>query len=305
VFGTSIAAAVAIIPFMVLNYNGVLYSYYVGGELRRPGRTYLYASAISIGVLVVLWIGVWALLRARMGLSFMQAQANLGVVNPTAYAKITSLGSVSGGLGYGLVLSTDPVTKILFATAVPLAEIAVNLAFLTVTTRVLFAQAFDRLLPVGVAKVGDKNHAPNVAIGIVLVIGSAFCLLTSLVNLGSIVALQSLFFALILLAGGIAALFLPLRRPELIELPGASEEARRAFLRKVAWVGGATTVLALFTVYELAAHSSVYGKFSWESILTLVIVLGAGPVIFLIARSIRRQRNALDLSLAMHELPPE
>jgi len=62
VFGTSIASAVAIIPFMVLNYNGVLYSYYVGGELRRPGRTYLYASAISIGVLVVLWIGVWALL---------------------------------------------------------------------------------------------------------------------------------------------------------------------------------------------------------------------------------------------------
>ena len=83
VFGTSIAAAVAIIPFMVLNYNGVLYSYYVGGELRRPGRTYLYASAISIGVLVVLWVGVWALLRARVGLHFMQAQANLGVINPT------------------------------------------------------------------------------------------------------------------------------------------------------------------------------------------------------------------------------
>ena len=75
---------------MVLNYNGVLYSYYVGGELRRPGRTYLYASAISIGVLVVLWVGVWALLRRTAGLHFMQAQANLGVDNPTAYAKITT-----------------------------------------------------------------------------------------------------------------------------------------------------------------------------------------------------------------------
>ena len=305
VFGTSIASAIAIIPFMVLNYNGVLYSYYVGGELRRPGRTYLYASTISIIVLVVLWVGVWALLRARAGLTFMQAQANLGVINPTAYAKITSLSSVSGGLGYGLLLSGDPITKILFATAVPFAEIAVNLAFVTVTTRVLFAQAFDRLLPVGVAKVGDRNHAPNVAIGIVLVIGIAFCFLTSLVALGSIVALQSLFFALILLAGGVAALFLPLRRPDLIELPGASEDARKSFLRKAAWVGGATTVLALFTVYELVAHSSVYGKFSWESILTLVIVLGAGPVIYVIARSVRRQRDSLDLSLAMHELPPE
>ena len=81
--------------------------------------------------------------------------------------------------------------------------------------------------------------------------------------------------------------------------------ARKAFLRKVAWVGGATTVLALFTVYLLVAHSSVYGKFSWESILTLVIVLGAGPVIYLIARQVRRQRNSLDLTMAMRELPPE
>ncbi len=305
VFGTSIAAAVAIIPFMVLNYNGVLYSYYVGGELRRPGRTYLYASAISIGVLVVLWVGVWALLRARAGLTFMQAQANLGVLNPTAYGKITSLSSVSGGLGYGMVLSSDPITKILFATAVPLAEIAVNLAFLTVTTRVLFAQAFDRLLPVSVAKVGDRNHAPNVAIAIVLVIGCGFCFLTSLVNLGSIVALQSLFFALILLAGGVAALMLPLRRPDLLDLSGVAESERSRFLRKVTWVGAATTILALFTVFELVAHSSVYGKFSVESIITLLIVLGSGPVIYLIARAIRRQRNSLDLAMAMHELPPE
>src|SRR6516225_4674299 len=305
VFGTSIASAVAIIPFMVLNYNGVLYSYYVGGELRRPGRTYLYASAISIGVLVVLWIGVWALLRARAGLTFMQAQANLGVINPTAYGKITSLSSVAGGLGYGMVLSGDPITKILFATAVPLAEIAVNLAFLTVTTRVLFAQAFDRLLPVSVAKIGDRNHAPNVAIGIVVVIGIGFCFLTSLVNLGSIVALQSLFFALILLAGGVAATALPMRRPDLIPTPGLADDARRRWLRNVALIGGATTVLALFTVYELIAHSSVYGKFSWESILTLVIVLGAGPVIYVIARTVRRRRDSLDLNMAMRELPPE
>ena len=305
VFGTSIAAAVAIIPFMVLNYNGVLYSYYVGGELRRPGRTYLYASAISIGVLVVLWVGVWAVLRARAGLTFMQAQANLGVLNPTAYGKITSLSSVAGGLGYGMILSPDPITKILFATAVPFAEIAVNLAFLTVTTRVLFAQAFDRLLPVSVAKVSERNHAPNNAIAIVVIVGIGFCFLTSLVALGSIVALQSLFFALILLAGGVAAWLLPLRRGDLIDTSGMPEDARRGFLRKIAWVGGATTVLALFTVYELIAHSSVYGKFSWESILTLVIVLGAGPVIYAIARSVRRQRNSLDLAMAMHELPPE
>jgi APA family basic amino acid/polyamine antiporter len=308
--GSSVASMVAIIPFMVLNYNGVLYSYYVGGELRRPGRTYLYASVISLVVLVILWGGVWALLRANVGLPFMQSQANLGAAQAgtpaaIAYAKITSLNSVSGGLGYGMILTTNPIARLLFATAVPLAEIAVNLAFVTVTTRVLFAQAFDRLLPVNVAKVGERNHAPNIAIAIVLVIGAAFCLVTSFVNLSNIVALQSLFFALILLAGGVAATFLPGRRPELITPAGLDGAAKATFLRKVMWTGAATTVLALFTIFEIVSHTSVYGKFSWESILTLLVVLGAGPVIYAIARQVRRDRNSLDLAMAMHELPPE
>ena len=34
-----------------------------------------------------------------------------------------------GGLGYGMILTSNPIARLLFATAVPLAEIAVNLAF--------------------------------------------------------------------------------------------------------------------------------------------------------------------------------
>jgi hypothetical protein len=49
----------------------------------------------------------------------------------------------------------------------------------------------------------------------------------------------------------------------------------------------------------------VYGKFSGKSIATLIVVLGAGPVIYAIASHIRKQNNQLDLSMAMRELPPE
>jgi amino acid transporter len=38
---------------------------------------------------------------------------------------------------------------------------------------------------------------------------------------------------------------------------------------------------------------------------TAVANAGAGPVIYLIARQVRRQRNSLDLTMAMRELPPE
>ena len=304
-FATSIGSAIAIIPFMVLNYNGVLYSYYVGGELRRPGRTYLIASTLSIAVLVILWVGVWALMRAKVGLSFMQAQANLGASFPSAYGKISSLNSAAGGLGYGLVLSHNPITDILFGTAVPFAEIAVNLAFVMVTTRVLFAQAFDRLLPVRLAQVSERTHAPMVAIGVVIVGGAAFCVLTGYVNLGSIVAQESLFFALILLAGGVAATMLPRRRAELIPMPGLTEAQRRSRLNVVAWAGGLTTLLALFAIVEIVRYSNVYGRFSLASVLTLLIVLGAGPVVYGIVSMQRKRNNSLDLSMAMRSLPPE
>ncbi len=305
VFGASVGAMVATIPFMVVNYNGVLYSYYVGGELRRPARTYLYASAISIGLLVVVWVGVWALLRHTAGLHFMQAQANLGNSNATAYGKITSLQSSAGGLGYGLALSGDPISKILLATTIPLAAVAVNIAFLACTTRVLFALAFDRLLPVRVAQVSERNHAPTTAIVVVLIVSILFCLLLAFVNISNIVALEALFFALILLAGGIAATFLAHRRPELVTRAGQKDVDRWAGLPVVTWFGATTTALALFTIIEVIAHQNAYGKFSFESVTALVVVLVAGPVIYGIARGLRRRQNALDLSMAMRELPPE
>jgi amino acid transporter len=296
--------AVLSVPFMVLNYNGVLYSYYVGGELKRPGRTYVWASTISIVLLVVVWVGIWVLLRWRVGLDFMQAQANLNAVNGDAYGNISPLSAQAGGLGYGLVLSGDPITKILFSIAVPCAELAVDLAFVAVVTRVLFALAFDRLLPVSVAKIDERTGTPLIATVIALAGGIGFSILATYVNLANIVANLSLFVALILLAGAVSALLLPYRRPELILKPGTNDVDRWAGIPKAAIAGGLTTVLALIVILLIVTHSSVFGKFSFQSVATLVLVLAAGPVVYLIARGVRRSAS-IDLDLAMRELPPE
>jgi len=41
-----------------------------------------------------------------------------------------------------------------------------------------------------------------------------------------------------------------------------------------------------------------------SSVSTLVLVLAAGPVVYLIARGVRRS-SSIDIDLAMRELPPE
>jgi amino acid transporter len=303
--GVSLTASLTVVPFMVLNYNGVLYSYYVGGELKRPGRTYLYASVISIGLLIVVWVGVWLLMLNTVGLDFMQSQAKLGATDPEAYGAITSLQSSAGGLGYGLVLSGDPISKILIGIAVPSAELAVDLAFVAVITRVLFALAFDRLLPISLAKISESSAVPTNAIIVAVAGGIVFALLAAFLNLANIVANLALFVALIILAGGVAATALPFRRPDLILKPGATALPRLAGIPVPALWGAATSVLALIVVILIISHPEVFGAFSVSSVATLVIVLGAGPVIYLIARQLRLRQSSIDLRLAMRELPPE
>ena len=303
--GVSVSASLLAVPFMVLNYNGVLYSYYVGGELKRPGRTYIYASVISIVLLIVVWVGVWLLMLNTVGLDFMQSQAKLGANDPTAYGAITSLQSSAGGLGYGLVLSGDPISKILIGIAVPSAELAVDLAFVAVITRVLFALAFDRLLPLGLAKISERSAVPTNAIIVAVAGGIVFAILAAFLNLANIVANLALFVALIILAGGVAATALPFRRPDLILKPGATELPKVGGIPVPAIWGAATSILALIVVILIIAHPEVFGAFTVSSVVTLVLVLGAGPVIYLIARRLRLQQSSIDLRLAMRELPPE
>ena len=215
--GVDLGASLLVIPFMVLNYNSVLYSYYVGGELKRPGNTYIWASVISLALLIVffgvatggaffkpatlislallivVWVGVWLLMLNTIGLDFMQSQAQVGGL--ADYGNITSLQANAGGLGYGLVLSGDPISKIFIGLAVPAAEIAVDLAFVAVVTRVIFALAFDRILPIGLAKVSECNSAPTNAVILAVIIGIAFTIVGSILNIANISANLALFFA--------------------------------------------------------------------------------------------------------------
>jgi basic amino acid/polyamine antiporter, APA family len=303
--GIDIGASILVVPFMVLNYNGVLYSYYVGGELKRPGRTYIWASVISIALLIVVWVGVWLLMRNTIGLDFMQAQAQVGTTDASNYSNITSLQANAGGLGYGLVLSGDPITKIFIGLAVPAAELAVDLAFVAVVTRVIFALAFDRMLPIGLAKISERSQSPINAVILAVLVGIAFTIGGSFLNIASISANLALFFALVLLAGSVSAVALPFRRPDLIKNPATNDVDRIAGIPTAAVWGAVSTLGALFTISVIIAKPSVFGAFSFVSVGSLIVIFFSGPVIYFIVRQRRLSTSSIDMSLAMRELPPE
>ena len=301
--GVDLGASLLVIPFMVLNYNGVLYSYYVGGELRRPGSTYIWASVISLALLIVVWVGVWLLMLNTIGRDFMQAQGQVG--GTSDYGSITSLAANTGGLGYGLVLSGDPITKILIGFAVPAAELAVDLAFVAVVTRVIFALAFDRMLPIGLAKISERSQSPINAVILAVAVGIIFTIGGSILNIANISANLALFFALVLLAGSVSAVALPFRRPDLIKNPATNDVDRVAGIPTAAIWGAVSTLGAAFTIAVIIAKPSVFGAFSFVSVGSLVVIFFSGPIIYFIVRQRRLSTSSIDMSLAMRELPPE
>ena len=303
--GVDVGASILVVPFMVLNYNGVLYSYYVGGELKRPGSTYIWASVISLALLIVVWVGVWLLMKNTIGLDFMQAQAQAGTSDASGYGAITSLQANAGGLGYGLVLSSDPITKIFIGLAVPAAELAVDLAFVAVVTRVIFALAFDRMLPIGLAKISERSQSPINAVILAVIVAILFTIGGSILNIAAISANLALFFALVLLAGSVSAIFLPFRRPELIKNPKTNDVDRVAGIPTAAIWGVISTLGALFTVGVIISKPTVFGAFSAVSVGSLLVIFFSGPIIYFIVRQRRLQSSSIDMGLAMRELPPE
>ena len=300
--GFDLGASVFVIGFMVLNYNGVLYSYYVGGELKRPGSTYIWASVISLVLLVVVWVGVWLLMLNTIGRDFMQSQAQVG--STTDYGKITSIAANTGGLGYGLVLSGDPISKIFIGLAVPAAELAVDLAFVAVVTRVMFALAFDRILPIQLANINERSQSPTNAVIVAVAIAILFTIGGSILNIATISGNLALFFALVLLAGSVSALVLPFTRPELIKNPATNDVDRIAGIPTAALWGGFSTLLALFVVGVIISKPQTFSS-NTVSVVSLIVIFLSGPVIYFIVRQRRLQSSSIDMALAMRELPPE
>jgi len=153
--------------------------------------------------------------------------------------------------------------------------------------------------------VSERNAVPTNAIIVAVAGGIVFAILASFLNLANIIANLALFVALIIVAGSVAATALPFRRPDLLLKPGTTELPKVGGIPVPALWGAASTILALIVVGLIVTHPSVFGAFTFSSVATLVLVLGAGPVIYLIARQMRLSRSSIDLRLAMRELPPE
>ncbi len=169
------------------------------------------------------------------------------------------------------------------------------------STRVMFAAAFDRVLPDAVADVSAKRHVPMVALVLMLTPSVALSALYAYWGHFSTYTLDAvLVVAVSYLVTTIAALVLPWRRPELWRASAASRY--KVFGVPLVPAAAVITIgLFAFNLYEWLSNS-VYGVNSNASLIYMGLMYVLAIAIYVAARLVRR-RQGIDLGLINKEIP--
>jgi APA family basic amino acid/polyamine antiporter len=171
------------------------------------------------------------------------------------------------------------------------------------STRVIFAAAFDRVLPDAAAQVSEKRRVPFYSLVLMLL---------PAVGLGALYAYNSTFhsytldatlvIAVTYLFSAIAVVILPLRKPDLWYASPASKV--KLFGVPVVPVAGVVTIaLLVFNLYEWLSNDNYFVN-SRDSLYYMGGMYVLAIAIYVGARIVRN-RQGIDLSLINKEIPVE
>src|ERR1700724_1101063 len=171
------------------------------------------------------------------------------------------------------------------------------------STRVIFAAAFDRVLPDAAAQVSEERRPP---------VASLVLMLLPAVGLAALYAYNSTFasytldatlvIAVTYLFSAIAVVILPLRKPDLWFASPASKV--KLFGVPVVPVAGVVTIgLLVFNLYEWLSNDTYFVN-NHDSLLYMGGMYVLAIIIYVAARIIRA-RQGIDLGLINKEIPVE
>jgi amino acid transporter len=302
--GTTVSQTINAIPYGFLIFGGFWFTVYAGGEVKQPARTQKLAMFLAFGFGLVFIVMSWVAMRSAASQSFVQASTYLQTNDPTLYAKLTSVASISPQQ-YAVVVAGDPVTKCIMAlgylgwifSGVTLALVALS--------RMLFALSFDRVLPGALAKVSGRRHSPFVALGVALVV--VLGLMTLIIyDTGIVNSFRNVIIigVLIALMACLAAIALPYRRKDLYDASPKVLAGRLLGVERIVWVSGIALAFCIVLMYLTLTKGQYNGGFNTTSVISIVLYAFIGLPVYFIVRAVRR-RQGMDIALAMHELPPE
>jgi amino acid transporter len=297
--GFAVFATVLGTMYAFQNFLGFAYSIYVGGEVKQVNRS---QGIGIIGSTLVLGLVTWAIYEVSydvIGPEFMHSAAYLAMNGNSAWTL-----PMLPYLNYLVAFATpNPWLGILPGIGLMAAAFGCCIVLVSMSTRMIFAYSFDRILPTMMSDVDDRFHVPRNAVGLTFIIAMVFVYLAFFSSVLTYYTYSSIGLWIPQIIIGIAAMVFPYRRKDILEKAPGFVKKQVAGIPILTICGAITTVVAVFNtivpitpLYTGAAINPIY-------ILAILVTIVPGPVIYGLAYW-RNRRMGIDMSVGFRELPP-
>ncbi len=302
--GATLTATLAMIPFMLFwilypNWGSTLYGEVRGsGDFRKVLRGMLGGIWVTAGLAIV-----FVLLAANtFGWLFFNA-TNVNFID--WFYGYTTTDPTVPIWSYPPLLASYLIDNTLFQMGMVVLFAVWFLGwsgtlFLS-STRMIFAAAFDRILPESAARVSERRAVPIVALLFIMIpsiIVSAIYAYST--DFAALTLDATLVIAVTFLGSTVAATILPWHKPAIFD------NSPVAHLKVVISGAGLITSIILAWVIYLWLSDPLYGigVGNANSIIFLGVVYGAAAVLYVVARLYRRSQG-VDLDAIHSEIPAE
>jgi APA family basic amino acid/polyamine antiporter len=292
----NVSGVILLLPLLMFfnlwsNWGATLY-----GEVRGASdfRKNIYAMGGALIFTTVMAVVFFLLFSKTFGWGFYQAANNAGATGPLGVYPYP-------GTFASFVLGSR-VLQFIFIGLLTLWFVGwVGSVFLS-STRVIFATAFDRILPEWVAKV-SSNGVPYWALALMLLPSIPISALYAYSSKFASYTLDAtLVIAITFLGTTVSAAILPWRKPEIYN---ASPIAKYKVLG-LPIITFAALLFAVILVFALVKwfSDSAYGVNHGSSLIYMACLYAVAIAIYAISRVVRR-RQGMDLSMVYGEIPVE
>jgi amino acid transporter len=321
------------VPYAALGaywaYIGFAASTFVAGEIKEVARTLPRTLFIANTFVVFLYISISALVaRAAMmvgqvttaggntysffsAYSFMSynSAGSLPVSLPSAW-----MPNIAAFIAMGNGLNWLPLLVVVFAVFWVANDIP---PFILTSSRIVFAMAFDRVLPEKLAEVNERWHSPIWAVVFVMFVAfignfaesdvfkkwlGADHIVTRFINSGGGVVATDIWDTIFFLLAAFAGLMFVYRRKDIYER--SSYKPSLGGIPAVTIIGLLATIGNIWMLYAVVAPPSGYGITYPEVWYFTIILLVIGAIIYYYYRS-KGTRTGVDYGTIYAEIPPE
>jgi basic amino acid/polyamine antiporter, APA family len=287
----------------------IFYGYYIptffAGEVKQASRTLLVGSWSSIIVTWAVFTLAAVLLQRLTPLDWIAAEGYLSnngaAVEQTAGQPVLALPWITF---YAAIL--QPNFILVLITALAWVYTLINLAqtYFFYASRIVFAWAFDRLIPDQVAYVHPRWGSPIVAITLIALIAE-YGVYDAAIGGPLGTQLTFAFFAVATQLVAVTAItFFPYLKPDLFEQSPDIVKRRMGSVPVITIVGGITLVYLVWMIIASFLYPAVGVANPANTLTTLIIMLVSGLVVYYIARWYRMNKEGIDISMTFNSVPP-